>query len=163
MVFQIQIYIEFFCYSMWPVKSQNYKLSYVRSKNIDFECISFLRDDEIRQNVIVLNKANLHFFKSSKIWKIRLFSWFENVSFFIDIMIISKFDHQTEFPTERYGFYIWVLPWKQPYVTSIHTYTLCKWYFTYRGFVTYCVTVIRKLRKGLLVHYNIRKGWSSRQ
>ena len=69
MVFQIQIYIEFFCYSMWPVKSQDYKLSYVRSKNIDFGCISFLRDDEIRQNVIVPNKANLHFWKSSKIRK----------------------------------------------------------------------------------------------
>ena len=69
MVFQIQIYIEFFCYSMWPVKSQDYKLSYVRSKNIDFECISFLRDDEIRQNVIVPNKANLHFLNSSKIRK----------------------------------------------------------------------------------------------
>ena len=34
MVFKIQIYSESFCYSMWPWKIQDYKLSYVRSKNL---------------------------------------------------------------------------------------------------------------------------------
>ena len=64
MVFQIQINIEFFYYCMWPGKSQDYKLSFVRSKKTSISGVSIftrLRNSTKTTKVIIPNKANLHF------------------------------------------------------------------------------------------------------
>ena len=105
----------------WPEKTQDYKLSYVRSKNL----IRFTRlKNSEKLNCLKLVIKNLK--NSIKMTRLPL----NGIS---------------------YG-KIWFL-----YMSSV-TYVQCKWYVTYRGFVTYCV---RRIRKRAVCRGNLRVGESS--